>query len=404
MKNTKIKTLLLSLVLALNYAFAQTTETVYLSGTGSDNTVEWDFYCSSGMKSGEWTKIAVPSCWEQQGFGHYNYGHDDIDKRVNEHGLYKYNFNVPKEWKGKQVRIVFAGVMTDAEVKINGKLAGEKHQGAFYEFKHNITNKLKYGASNLLEVKVDKASSNMSINHAERKADFWIFGGIYRPVYLEVMPENYIDRVAIDAQANGEIRADIFSASKAAKGVTLTLENLDGETIQKLNINSADKVLKGKISEKWSVEATAKNIKTWNPEHPNLYQLSISLVDAKGKVLHNVKQRIGFRTVEIRESDGIYVNGERIKFKGVNKHCFHPKTGRTVSEAISLEQAEMIKDMNMNAVRMSHYPPDKYFLDYCDSLGLFAINEVCTWHTPKLDTEVGRKIVRETVIRDVNHP
>ena len=78
--------------------------------------------------------------------------------------------------------------MTDAEVKINGVSAGEIHQGAFYAFKYDITKLLKYGESNLLEVTVSKHSSNQSVNEAERKADFWIFGGIFRPVWLEVLP------------------------------------------------------------------------------------------------------------------------------------------------------------------------------------------------------------------------
>ncbi|GAL80641.1 beta-galactosidase [Algibacter lectus] len=151
-------------------------------------------YCSEGMNSKKWTKIGVPSCWELQGFGNYNYGFDyKTDKKTHdEHGLYKHEFSVPKEWKSKDVKIVFEGVMTDTEVKINGKPAGEIHQGSFYEFKYDISKLLKYGEQNLLEIKVNKVSSNTSINFAERNADFWIFGGIYRPVYLKVSPQKNI--------------------------------------------------------------------------------------------------------------------------------------------------------------------------------------------------------------------
>ena len=92
-------------------------------------------------------------------------------------------------------------------------------------------------------------------------------------------------------------------------------------------------------------------------------------MDKKDHELHQVRKRIGFRTVEILEGDGIYVNDQRIKFKGVNRHAFHPKSGRTTSKAISIEHVQMMKDMNMNAVRMSHYPPDVHFLEVCDSLG-----------------------------------
>ncbi|MGY6649721.1 glycoside hydrolase family 2 protein [Wenyingzhuangia sp. IMCC45574] len=393
------------IVAAFNMCFSQTAEksnnTIikYLSGTDKDNTVAWQFFCSEGRKSGKWTTIDVPSCWEQKGFGAYNYGTDKAEGRAKEYGLYKHTFMVPKAWKQRDIKLVFEGVMTDAEVKVNGKLAGEIHQGSFYEFKYLVSKLLKYGQKNLLEVKVNKVSSNESINHAERVADFWIFGGIYRPVYLQVLPKEGIERFAIDAKADGNIKADLFLGGKKADHVALTLLDIKGNKVQDLTISNIKKE-KGKIS----VATKATSVKTWNPEYPNLYQLQIDLLDKKGKVLHTVSERIGFRTVEVLEGDGIYVNGEKIKFKGVNRHAFHPASGRTTSKAISIEHVQLMKDMNMNAVRMSHYPPDVHFLEVCDSLGLFVIDEICTWHNPMLDTKVARKLVKETVVRDVNHP
>ncbi|MDV7185915.1 glycoside hydrolase family 2 TIM barrel-domain containing protein [Lutibacter sp. TH_r2] len=375
------------------------TQIQYLSGTDKDNLVEWDFYCSEGRKSGEWTKIGVPSCWEQEGFGAYNYGSDDEKNRAKEYGLYKHTFSVPLSWKIKDVKIVFEGVMTDCEVKINGKLAGEIHQGSFYEFNYSINKLLKYGKNNLLEVKVNKVSANESINQAERVADFWIFGGVYRPVYLTISPKDNIDRLAVDAKADGNIIADLFLDSKKASDVSLALFDLKGNKVQDINVDAVKKE-----DGKWQISAKANNIKTWNAEKPNLYAVQFNLLDKKGTILHTVNQRVGFRTVEILEGDGIYVNGERIKFKGVNRHSFHPKSGRTTSKAWSVEQIEMMKDMNMNAVRMAHYPPDTHFLEACDSIGLFVIDEICTWHNPMLDTKVATKIVKETVVRDVNHP
>ncbi|WP_298369719.1 glycoside hydrolase family 2 TIM barrel-domain containing protein [uncultured Lutibacter sp.] len=404
MKYYKIYTLLIVAFLFSNseVVLAQNLiETQYLSGTDKDNLVEWDFYCSDGMNSKEWAKIGVPSCWELQGFGNYNYGRDyKIPKEYHdEYGLYKHKFIVPKAWKNREVKIVFEGVMTDAEVKINGKLAGEIHQGAFYEFKYSITKLLKYGAENLVEVKVNKMSSNKSINSAERNTDFWIFGGIYRPVYLQAFPKEHIERVAVDAKANGTIKAELFTKSKKALQTKIVLANAKGEKINDLNVEQL-----AKENGKWTVSTKASDIKSWNPEKPVMYQLHFSLMDKNGKNLHTYIQKIGFRTVEVREGDGIYVNNQRIKFKGVNRHSFHPESGRTTSKALSIEHIKMMKDMNMNAVRMSHYPPDVHFLEACDSLGLFVLDELCTWHTPYLDTKVGKKLVKETVVRDVNHP
>jgi beta-galactosidase/beta-glucuronidase len=119
--------------------FSQNTETIFLSGTDAANTVEWDFFCTDGMNSDKWTKIDVPSNWELEGFGTYNYGHDWKNKDLKlgkEHGLYKYEFSVPKSWKGKTINIIFDGSMTDTKVRINGKSAGALHQGAFYRFKY----------------------------------------------------------------------------------------------------------------------------------------------------------------------------------------------------------------------------------------------------------------------------
>ena len=189
-------------------ASGQTTDVKYLSGQGSDDAVEWDFFCTGGRKSGEWNKIKVPSCWEMEGYGTFNYGHDK--PKADESGLYKTTFEVPATWKGKRIFIVFEGSMTDTEIKVNGKQAGTPHQGAFYRFKREITKLVHMNKENLLEVKVNKISSNTSINEAERQCDFWVFGGIFRPVYLEAVPNNFIEYTAIDARQHGELNADIF--------------------------------------------------------------------------------------------------------------------------------------------------------------------------------------------------
>ncbi len=142
--------------------------------------------------------------------------------------MYKFKFDAPATWKGKVVNIVFEGSMTDTEVKINGKVAGEIHQGGFYRFKYNITDKLIFGASNQLEVNVAKLSSDESVNRAERYGDYWNFGGIFRPVLLEVLPEEHIDRVAIDARADGSFRMDIFPLNLQSNR-TVTAEITDSE-------------------------------------------------------------------------------------------------------------------------------------------------------------------------------
>ena len=393
--------LILALVLFAGSAMAQQTANVAavktirqnLSGTDKDHTVNWDFYCTKGHKSGIWTTIPVPSNWEFQGFGGYNYGHDK--QKNDEEGLYKHQFKLGANAQHKRVFIVFEGSMTDTEVKINGQSAGPVHQGSFYRFKYDITNLVKNG-DNLLEVKVSKMSADASVNRAERNGDFWIFGGIYRPVYLEIVPENYIDRVAIDAKANGQIRLDVFGKNTNANHIIQAeVQTLKGSRVgEPFSLKSA--------GDSTTLKQGFKNIATWNPEQPNLYNLVVS-IRSGNKVIHQITQRFGFRTVDLRKSDGIYVNDKKVIFKGVCHHSEWPESGRTLSKAIDLLDIKQIKEMNMNAVRMSHYPPDQSFLDVCDSLGLFVLDELTGWQA-KYDNGVGRKLVKEMMVRDVNHP
>ena len=378
---------------------AQSTIIQYLSGTGNDNTLDWEFYCSAGRNSGKWTTIPVPSCWELQGFGEYNYGHVPFEARLKENGRYRHQFEVSESWKNNSIYIVFEGVMTDARVKVNGKLAGPIHQGAFYEFKYDITDLIRFGRENLLEVEVHKFSGNESVNIAERKADYWIFGGIFRPVYLEVKPLDHIERVAVDARADGSLIADLFFQSSKAEGVHLKVEDNLGEVVYN-SLHSFEQKGLSKVR----VTTKIEKVKAWNPEFPTLYKATFNLVDQGGNTLHGHSEQIGFRTIEVRERDGIYLNGAKIKFKGINHHSFWPTSGRTTSKKQSIQDVKLIKEMNMNAIRMSHYPPDKHLLDACDSLGLLVIDELCTWQAPALDTVIARKLVKELVVRDVNHP
>jgi beta-galactosidase/beta-glucuronidase len=204
--------LLLVLIVLQTPAQNPKTEIVYLSGRGNNDAVLWDFYCTGGRNSGTWTKIPVPSCWEQQGFGSYTYGVNFYGKETHpgistEQGQYRHTFKVPVEWQGRTIHLVFEGSMTDTRVSINGTKAGDEHQGGFYRFRYNITNYLKYGSDNLLEVTVKKESDDASVNLAERRADYWNFGGIFRPVFLEISPSAFISRVAVDARADGAFLA-----------------------------------------------------------------------------------------------------------------------------------------------------------------------------------------------------
>ncbi|MBQ8065349.1 MAG: glycoside hydrolase family 2 [Prevotella sp.] len=416
------------------------TQRQYLSGHGCDDMVEWDFQCSltrgqsvasqsDGRNAGQWTKIGVPSCWELQGFGTYQYGMRFYGKATpegiaDEHGKYKTEFTLPQEWQGRQIQLVFEAAFTEIRVQINGRKAGNgTYQGGFTRHTIDVSDRVFFGKkSNRLEVEVLKESTQPQVNLAERRADYWNFGGIWRPVFIVSKPAQNIQRVAIDAKHDGRFMADVF-LNRAVPGSSVCVDVIDTNG-KKVAESPAFPV----SSDGAKVDFNVKGVKAWNAEQPNLYTAVFTLKSAEGRTLHTERQRFGFRTIEYRHSyaqplpsqqgegagvgashvygckeDGLFINGQKVIVKGANRHSFRPETGRTLSKQKNIEDVLLIKSMNMNAVRLSHYPADPEFLDACDSLGLYVECEQPGWHWPH-ETITGSQIVEEMVTRDVNHP
>lgn len=389
-------------------AGAAETQVIALSALGEpgEQPVLWDFRIDNGRGAGQWTKIRVPSCWEQEGFGTYYYGTEGRDKPDDdpiipkERGDYRTEFFVPVQWRGQQVRVVFEAAMTDTTVRVNGQSAGPTHQGGFYRFHYDISPLVKFGAKNLLEVSVSKESANTSVNRAERRGDYWTFGGIYRPVWLEARPRDHIEWTAIDARADGSFYAQVHleSAAPAQSRVRARILDERGNRIGAPLVASVDAhgttaIVTGKI----------EHPRTWSAETPHLYRVEFALLTKDDEVVHEVAERFGFRTFELRPRDGLYLNGRKIVLKGVNRHSFAPATGRTLTREQSYRDARLIKAANMNAVRMSHYPPDKHFLEAADELGLYVLDELAGWQGA-YDTPTGARLIGQIVRRDVNHP
>jgi beta-galactosidase/beta-glucuronidase len=296
-------------------ASARETEKLVLSGTGPADAVARDFPATGGRRAGEWTTSPVPSCWEQHGFGTYNYGvhHRPGNNNPNpppladEQGKYRHEFTVPAEWRDRRVRIVFDGSMTDTEVWINGKSAGPIHQGSFYRFHYDITELLNFGGTNRLEVTVSKKSANESVNRAERIGDYWIFGGIFRPVWLEARPTQAIEWTGIDARHDGEFFAEVHLGEKLSVAARLEarIEERDGTPVGEpfsVEVPAGAAVAR--------LETTVEGISPWTAETPHLYKPSFKLSPLGGDVRHGVPAvAIGIRTFEVRPEDGLYLNG-----------------------------------------------------------------------------------------------
>ncbi|HWB85233.1 MAG TPA: glycoside hydrolase family 2 TIM barrel-domain containing protein [Bryobacteraceae bacterium] len=394
----------LSLALLASVAMAAETETQYLSGKGKDDPVKWEFMCDGGQNANRWSTIGVPSNWQLQGFGIYEYGQPTpAGGWPKVHGIYKRTFTTPAAWRGKTIFLHFEGVMTDTRVTVNGQSAGPMHQGGYYAFQYDITSLLKpAGQQNQLQVDVDDESANASVNGAERRADYWNYSGIFRPVYLEAVPNTFIDHIAINAPADGSLAVDVTTGDTRTAGggnASLEAQVLDMGGRPAGNVIKLDDVT---LKETSHLAGRVDHPRLWSAETPNLYQLEVRL-KLGNAVVHTIRQRFGFRTIEVRPGQGLFVNGARVFLKGVARHSFWPDSGRTLSEQVSRSDINLIKDMNGNAARCSHYPPDRHFLDDCDELGLYVLDEIGGWHH-HYDTDIGKKLVKEMVDHDVNHP
>ena len=368
----------------------------YLSGTDKDHTVDWDFYVTQWGKKQQWSRLPVPSCWEMHGFGRLTY----YDKDSGEKGSYNYKFRVPEKWKGqRRVKLVFEGVALETYVYLNGKsLADKPHAGGFYRFSYDVTKHLDYDGVNLLEVHVDNDSPNHRGLVAAEGGDYWRYGGIYRPVYLQAKPTAFIDHVAIDAKADGTLRAEIKLDGIERPGRLMAeVTGANGKLIgvpmtADLTPGQKNAELAGKFA----------NPLRWSAEFPNLHHLELKL-EIGGQTVHTTRERFGFRTVEVRPGEGLFVNGVKVIIRGVNRHTSWPDTGKTVSDKVHLLDLARMKEMNMNAVRAGHYPPDKRFIELCDEWGIYVLEELASCQND-LPTKTGIPLVRSMIRRDVNSP
>jgi hypothetical protein len=388
------------------FAAAPSTETtrLYLSGHDKDDAIPWKFTCSAGNNANISSMLPVPSNWELHDFGIFTYGVEHRGSKTKPavpvtpvQGHYTTTFTPSADFNNRRAFLVFEGVMTDTQALLNGHSVGPKHQGGYFRFKYEVTSLLKVDQPNTLDVIVDDESADPAVNNAERRGDYFNYGGIYRPVYVESVPQQFIDHVAIDAKADGSLSLDAYmDGADAADSVEAQVVDAAGAPV--------GAAFSGTLQKGDAAHLTAQIAapKLWTAETPTLYFVDVSL--KKGDtVLHSLRQRFGFRTIEIRNGDGLYVNGKRILLKGCDRHTFWPDSGRCTSETISRGDIALMHEMNMNAVRMSHYPPDQHFLDAADDMGLYVLDELPGWHG-NYDDDVGHKVVKEMLTRDINHP
>ncbi|PIA93457.1 Beta-galactosidase [Cercospora beticola] len=348
----------------------------YTPGDTSDDG-ELDVTIAEPSAAPEWHKIAVPGHWQLQGYGRPQYTNVIYPFPVcpphipteNPTGTYKRTFRTPKSWSpSSQIRLRFEGVDSAFHVWINGKPVGYS-QGSRNPAEFDVTRYLRANRDNELLVRVYQWSDGSYIEDQDQ----WWLSGIFRDVLLLALPESRIEDFHINTELDDE-----YKDANLHVGLQLQV-NWDAYLTVRLSAN--DKIVAESHSALRPGQETAKISRhiarpiKWTAETPHLYDLEI-ILRAKGssEVLQTIRQRIGFRSVEI--SDGLLkVNGKRILLQGANRHDHHPKFGRAVPLAFIRDDLLQMKRHNINALRCSHYPPDPRMLDLCDELGLWVMDE-----------------------------
>lgn len=373
-----------------------------------------------------WETIQVPGHIQLQGYGNPHYvntmypwdGTEElrppqISEKDNVVGSYIKYFNVSETNKNEPLFISFRGVETAFYVWLNGEFIGYS-EDSFTPADFELTSALKIG-ENKLAVEVYQRSTGSWLEDQ----DFWRFSGIFRDVYLYRKPNIHVEdlevRTKLDdsfTKANLEINLKI-SGLKGQVSAELLLENAKNEkvAIEKLNI-------KNELSK---LSINLDNPKLWSAENPYLYKAYIKLFDCSGKLVEVVPQEIGFRRFELKDKI-MHINGERIIFKGVNRHEFNTHHGRVVSREDMIWDIKTMKRHNINAVRTSHYPNQTEWYELCDQYGIYVIDEMNlethgswekmgvvepSWVIPGNNQE-WKNIVMDRAIsmyeRDKNHP
>jgi beta-galactosidase len=339
-----------------------------------------DFFAVN-LDDSNWKNIQVPSNWEIEGFDIPIYTNITypfpknppfINGDYNPVGSYRRTFTIADSWKDKEIILHFGSISGYAKVFLNGKEVGmTKASKTPAEF--NITSFLQKG-NNLIAVQVFRWHDGSYLEDQ----DFWRLSGIERDVYLQAMPKttvwDYFVKSDLDNQyKNGIFNLDVtlkyFENSKIKNTVVKAeLFDKEGNTIfsESKKVNAKE--------QKISFEKTIENVKQWNAETPNLYRYTITLLDNKGKTLEIISKKTGFRKVEIKNAR-LLVNGKVVMVKGVNIHEHDDVKGHAPVEATTIKDLQLMKEFNINAIRMSHYPHDSHIYDLCDEYGFYVVDE-----------------------------
>ncbi|MBP5506017.1 MAG: DUF4981 domain-containing protein [Bacteroidales bacterium] len=319
----------------------------------------------------EWDTMPVPGLWELNGFGeplyvnigyawrgHYknNPPYPPVEK--NHVGQYRRTFEIAPEWIGRQICLCIGSATSNVRVWINGRMVGYSEDSKL-EARFDITDYVKAG-TNTIALEIFRWCDGTYIEDQ----DFWRFCGIARGVYVYARPKERLEDLNITAGMNGKFTIGAIT-TKGIKKLEYSIEDAAGNTVASGSTKPGKMVAvtSGKVADP----------ALWSAETPNLYKLKVAAYTAAG-LAESTAINFGFRTVEIKNAQ-LLVNGKPVLIKGTNRHELSEHNGYIVSKEDMIRDIRIMKELNINAVRTSHYPNDPMWYDLCDSYGLYVVDE-----------------------------
>jgi beta-galactosidase len=379
------------------------------------------------MKSGEgWRKIPVPSNWTlQDTFDRPHYTNVQMPwpqeppqvPEKNPTGAYRTTLDLPESWRGRRVVLHFGGAESVLYVYVNGRAVGlGKDSRLPSEF--DITPFVEFGRANVICAAVIKWSDATFIEDQDQ----WWMGGLHREVYVYSTAPVHLADIFATAGLENNYRDGRL---KLVARVDFPAQPEEGWKIEARLFDPAGKAVlakplaapvpagsKGAWSRLQAVfDHAVRRPQPWSAEQPNLYTLVVTLKDPNGSAIESTSTRVGFRTIEVRDRM-LLINGRRVLIKGVNRHDHHDTKGKALDRETMRLDALTMKRFNVNAVRTSHYPNDPHWLELCDELGLYVIDEAdvethAFYHQVSFDRRYAAALLERAVRmveRDKNHP
>ena len=331
---------------------------------------------SPGYDDSSWGFINVPGMWQLNGYGqpmYLNIGYPwrgnfsnnppHTPDRENAVGTYRRTVNIPADWKGKDIIAHFGSATSNLTVWVNGKKVGYGEDSKLAQ-EYDITPYIIPGRDNQITLQIDRWCDGTYLEDQ----DFFRLAGLARENYLYAREKNRVEDIRVNADLTPDMRDGVLTYEADVKGsgtLNISLLSPDGKVIAE----TTPKIQKGKATATIEVPG----VSAWSAESPTLYTLVTSFTPRKGNG-EEITLSVGFRHVEIKDAQ-LLVNGQPILIKGADRHELDPDGGYVVSVERMLQDIKRMKELNINAVRTSHYPNDPRWYDLCDRYGIYVVAE-----------------------------